>query len=159
MKKFIALALVAALSISLVACSSEEETTEETTDDQSTVQDVEETEGEAEDDMTEEEGEAVAAMPGATVTMDGNVYTVVYVPEENGFLTEMTVTVELDDAGTIVAVEVVDNQGQLYPTATEALTSVPAAMVAANSADVDIVAEATITSEAIIAAVKAALEA
>ncbi len=170
MKKFLALALAAALALSLVACSStteeetttegtvtEETTTEETTEGEEATEET--TEETTEEDTTEEtEGEPVANLPA--VTVDGNVYTVVYTEDNadyQAYLTEMTVVVELDDAGALVSVEVTDNQGQLIPAAEEALTSVPAAMVEANSAEVDTVAGATITSEAIKEAVTAAL--
>ncbi len=165
MKKIIALALVAALSLALVACSSttEEETTEETTTTTTEETTTEETTEETADEETTEEteGEAVANLP--VVTNEGNVYTVVYTEENadaQAFLTEMTVVVELGDAGELVSVtvdNVVEGSTGLYPAAEGAQTSIPEAMVAANSAEVDAVAGATFTSNAILAAVEAAL--
>ncbi len=167
MKKIIALALASVLALSLVACSSETEetteTTEETTvtsEETTTEETTEETETANEETTEETEGEPVANIP--VVTAEGNVYTVVYTEDNadsQAYLTEMTVVVELDDAGALVSVEVTDNQGTLYPAAEDALVSVPAAMVEGNTTEVDTVAGATITTEAIKEAVMAAIAA
>ena len=60
------------------------------------------------------------------------------------------------DGDKIANVEVVA-QNETEGIGDKAIEAIPAAIVAANSADVDVVASATVTSEAIIAAVKDAL--
>ena len=73
----------------------------------------------------------------------------------DGFMGPITVSVTMD-GDTITAVEVVSNS-ETPEIAGTALEQIPAAIVAANSADVDIVAGATYTSNGIINAVKNAL--
>ena len=73
-----------------------------------------------------------------------------------GFAGPITVEVTMD-GDTITAVTVVSNS-ETPAVAAGALEQIPAAIVEANSADVDIVAGATYTSNGIINAVKAALE-
>ena len=73
----------------------------------------------------------------------------------DGFMGPITVSVTMD-GDTITAVEVVSNS-ETPEIAGGALEQIPAAIVAANSADVDIVAGATYTSNGIINAVKNAL--
>ena len=60
------------------------------------------------------------------------------------------------DGDKIANVEVVA-QNETEGIGDKAIEAIPAAIVAANSADVDVVASATVTSKAIIAAVKDAL--
>ena len=74
----------------------------------------------------------------------------------NGFMGPVTVTVTVED-GKITAVTV-DSHNETNGIGTMAVEQLPAAIVAANSADVDVVANATVTSKAIIAAVKNALD-
>ncbi|WP_312698788.1 FMN-binding protein [Sedimentibacter sp.] len=73
-----------------------------------------------------------------------------------GFGGEVSVTV-VREGGKIVSVEV-KGDGETPGIGTNAIDQLPEKIVAANSADVDVVAGATITSEAIIKAVKSALE-
>ena len=68
------------------------------------------------------------------------------------------VSVTLDDAGVITAVEVTKN-GDDAGISDPAVEGVPAAIVAANSLAVDAVAGATLTSNGILSAVEAALTA
>ena len=74
----------------------------------------------------------------------------------DGFMGPITVSVTMD-GDKIAAVEVVSNS-ETPEIAGAALEQIPAAIVAANSADVDIVSGATYTSNGIINAVKNALE-
>ena len=74
----------------------------------------------------------------------------------NGFGGPITVSVTMD-GDKITAVEIVSNS-ETPEIAGTALEQIPAAIVAANSADVDIVSGATYTSNGIINAVKNALE-
>ena len=74
----------------------------------------------------------------------------------NGFMGPVTVTVTVED-GKITAVTI-DSHNETNGIGTMAVEQLPAAIVAANSADVDVVANATVTSKAIIAAVKNALD-
>ena len=73
-----------------------------------------------------------------------------------GFGGPLTVTVTLE-GDTITAVEVTE-QNETPNVAGDALTQIPAAIVEANSADVDAVSGATVTSNAIMYAVKNALD-
>lgn len=73
-----------------------------------------------------------------------------------GFGGELAVAVEMD-GDTIVAVTIVAN-GETPAIAGDALAQVPEAIVAANSAEVDVVAGATVTSNAIMAAVGNAID-
>ena len=73
-----------------------------------------------------------------------------------GFGGELTVTVTTDN-GAITAVTV-DSHNETPNIGTKAIDELPAKIVAANSADVDTVASATVTSKAIMAAVKNALD-
>ena len=73
----------------------------------------------------------------------------------DGFMGPITVSVTMD-GDTITAVEVVSNS-ETPEIAGTALEQIPAAIVAANSADVDVVSGATYTSNGIINAVKNAL--
>ena len=73
-----------------------------------------------------------------------------------GFMGDIVVTVTTED-GAIKNVVVTEN-AETPAIAGAALEQIPAAMVAANSADVEIVAGATFTSNGIIAAVKNALD-
>jgi len=73
-----------------------------------------------------------------------------------GFGGELTVTVTTD-ADKITAVTV-DSHNETPNIGTNAIDQLPAKIVEANSADVDTVASATVTSNAIIAAVKNALD-
>ena len=73
----------------------------------------------------------------------------------DGFMGPITVSVTMD-GDTIAAVEVVSNS-ETPEIAGTALEQIPAAIVAANSADVDVVSGATYTSNGIINAVKNAL--
>ena len=74
-----------------------------------------------------------------------------------GFGGEVAVTVTVD-GGKITAVEVVGDK-ETPGIGTNAIEQLPAKIVETNSADVDAVAGATVTSNAIIAAVKAAMNA
>jgi fumarate reductase flavoprotein subunit len=69
---------------------------------------------------------------------------------------EVTVTVTVK-GGKITAVKVADGHGQTPGISDPAIAKVPAAIVAKNSPDVDVVAGATVTSNAIINATKKAL--
>lgn len=73
-----------------------------------------------------------------------------------GFMGDIVVTVTTED-GVIKNVVVTEN-AETPAIAGAALEQIPAAIVAANSADVDTVANATFTSKGIIAAVKNALD-
>ena len=73
-----------------------------------------------------------------------------------GFGGELTVTVTTD-ADKITAVTV-DSHNETPNIGTNAIDQLPAKIVEANSADVDVVANATVTSNAIIAAVKNAMD-
>jgi len=73
-----------------------------------------------------------------------------------GFGGEVTVTVTVED-GKITAVAA-EGANETPNIGTKALEELPAKIVEANSADVDVVATATVTSNAIIAAVKNALD-
>ena len=73
-----------------------------------------------------------------------------------GFGGELTVTVTTEN-GAITAVTV-DSHNETPNIGTKAIDELPAKIVAANSADVDTVASATVTSKAIIAAVKNAID-
>ena len=73
-----------------------------------------------------------------------------------GFMGDIVVTVTTED-GVIKNVVVTEN-AETPAIAGPALEQIPAAIVAANSADVDTVANATFTSKGIIAAVKNALD-
>ncbi len=73
-----------------------------------------------------------------------------------GYGGELTVEVELAD-GEIVAVRVVDHS-ETAGLSDPAIEQVPAAVVEAQSTEVDSVSGATVTSEAIKAAVQAALD-
>ena len=72
-----------------------------------------------------------------------------------GFGGDVTVAVTMD--GDKIANVVVKGDGETPGIGTEAIEKLPAKIVEANSADVDIVSGATITSNAIIEAVKSAL--
>ncbi|MBQ6858611.1 MAG: FMN-binding protein, partial [Clostridia bacterium] len=74
----------------------------------------------------------------------------------NGFGGELTVTVTTD--GDKITAVTVDSHSETPNIGTKAIDALPAAIVAANSADVDTVASATVTSNAIIAAVKNAMD-
>ena len=74
----------------------------------------------------------------------------------DGFIGPITVEVTMD-GDTITGVTVVDNS-ETISIAGDALEQIPAAIVEANSPDVDVVAGATYTSNGIINAVKNALE-
>ncbi len=73
-----------------------------------------------------------------------------------GFMGDIVVTVTTED-GVIKNVVVTEN-AETPAIAGAAIEQIPAAIVAANSADVDVVANATFTSNGIIAAVKNALD-
>ena len=73
-----------------------------------------------------------------------------------GFGGEVTVSVTVED-GKITAVTA-EGANETNGIGTKALEELPAKIVEANSADVDVVATATVTSNAIIAAVKNALD-
>lgn len=73
-----------------------------------------------------------------------------------GFGGELTVAVTMDGE-TITSVEILEN-AETPSIAGEAFEKLPAAIVEANSADVDIVTGATFSSNAIIAAVKNAID-
>ncbi|MBQ4264147.1 MAG: FMN-binding protein [Clostridia bacterium] len=73
-----------------------------------------------------------------------------------GFGGELTVTVETD--GDKIVNVTVDSHSETPNIGTRAIDELPAKIAAANSADVDAVASATVTSNAIIAAVKNALD-
>lgn len=79
-----------------------------------------------------------------------------YMGTADGFGGELEVEVVVEE-GAISSVEVTDND-ETPEYAETALTSVPEAIVEANSTDVDGESGATVTSEAIIEAVKNALE-
>ena len=89
---------------------------------------------------------------GASGETAGNVQVV----EVEGAQGPMTVEVTLDDDNTILDV-VVTEHSETEGLADPALEEVPAAIVEANSTNVDVVSSATITSEAIIEAVNIAL--
>ena len=74
----------------------------------------------------------------------------------NGFMGPVTVTVTVE--GDKITGVTVDSHNETNGIGTMAVEQLPAAIVAANSADVDVVANATVTSKAIIAAVKNALD-
>ena len=73
-----------------------------------------------------------------------------------GFGGELTVTVTME--GDKIAAVTVDSHNETPNIGTKAIDELPAKIVAANSADVDTVASATVTSKAIIAAVKNAID-
>lgn len=75
--------------------------------------------------------------------------------EADGFGGPIKVSVTVED-GKITAVTV-DENSETPSIAEEALKAIPEAIVSANSADVDVVADATFTSEGIMNAVKAAM--
>ena len=89
---------------------------------------------------------------GASGETAGNVQVV----EVEGAQGPMTVEVTLDDDNTILDV-VVTEHSETEGLADPALEEVPAAIVEANSTNVDVVSSATITSEAIVKAVEIAL--
>ena len=74
----------------------------------------------------------------------------------NGFGGELTVTVTTD--GDKITAVTVDSHSETPNIGTKAIDALPAKIVEANSADVDTVASATVTSNAIIAAVKNAMD-
>ena len=88
-----------------------------------------------------------------TVEVDGNVYTVV-VEAHNGPIT-VAVTI---DGETITSVEVLEHE-ETEGLSDPAINDIPAAIVDANSTDVDVVSGVTVTSDAIIKAVDAAVAA
>ena len=69
----------------------------------------------------------------------------------NGFMGPVTVTVTVE--GDMITGVTVDSHNETNGIGTMAVEQLPAAIVAANSADVDVVANATMTSKAIISAV------
>ncbi len=73
-----------------------------------------------------------------------------------GFMGDIVVTVTTE--GDVIKNVVVTENSETPSIAGAALEQIPAAIVAANSADVDVVAKATFTSNGIIAAVKNALD-
>ncbi len=73
-----------------------------------------------------------------------------------GFGGELTVTVETD--GDKIVSVTVDSHNETPNIGTNAIDQLPAKIAEANSADVDVVANATVTSNAIIAAVKNAID-
>ena len=75
-----------------------------------------------------------------------------YTASANG-MGEVTVTVTVDEAGTITDVTA-DGPGETPGIGTNAIEQLPAAILEAQSADVDAVASATITSNAILTAVR-----
>lgn len=95
---------------------------------------------------------ALGGNGSAEETTDDNVHVV----EVEGAQGPMTVEVTLDDDNTILDV-VVTEHSETEGLADPALEEVPAAIVEANSTNVDVVSSATITSEAIIEAVNIAL--
>lgn len=103
---------------------------------------------EAEDEETEDDGEAV--VPADTEYPDGTYEATV--EGHNGPLT-VVVTVEGNVITDVEVTEHEETEGLSDP----AIEEVPAAIVASNSTDVDVVSGATVTSEAIIAAVEEAL--
>lgn len=66
---------------------------------------------------------------------------------------EVTVTITVDEAGTITDV-VAEGPGETQGIGTNAIEQLPAAILEAQSADVDVVATATVTSNAILSALK-----
>ena len=79
-----------------------------------------------------------------------------YTATENGFAGPVTVTVTVDDS-TITAITADGNETQGI--GSRALEELPQTMLAAQSADVDTVAGATFTSQAVKKAAEAALSA
>ena len=102
----------------------------------------------------EQPAEAPAETPAETPAASGS-----FTGEGEGFHSEtkIKVTVTLEQ-GKITAV-VIDNHEESAGISDPALEAIPAKIVEANSADVDVVAGATWTSKGIMAAVKAALAA
>ena len=100
--------------------------------------------GNAADDSTAPaDGEAAGEAKTITTTVDGH----------NG---SVEVTTTFDAEGKITAVEV-GNHEETDDIADPAIAEVPAAIVENNSVSVDTVSEATVTSNAIIEGVKAAI--
>ena len=97
-------------------------------------------------DFGKTEEEPPAEVPGQTYTVE--------VDGHNG---PMTVDVTID-GDTITGVRVVEHE-ETEGLADPALTDIPAAIVSANSTDVDVVSGVTVTSDAIIKAVDAAVAA
>jgi uncharacterized protein with FMN-binding domain len=99
-----------------------------------------------------EDAIAGAGGSGESAAVAGETYTV----EVEGHNGPLTVDVTID-GDTITGVEVTDH-AETEGLADPALEEVPAAIVEANSTDVEVVSGATVTSEAIISAVEQALE-
>lgn len=110
----------------------------------------ESTEGSEESDATDA-SEATGAVTTTDTTYEDGTHTAT-VDGHNG---ELTVEVTVED-GVITAVDVTEHE-ESEGIADPALEEVPAAIVEANGTDVDTVSGATVTSEAIIAAVNEAL--
>lgn len=111
------------------------------------------TEEESSESSEESESEETDEVEGE-VEVDGDVVTVT-VEGRNG---PVVVEVTFDDDDTITAVEIVEHE-ESDGYSDRPLEEIPEAIVEENSTDVEIVSGATVTSEAIINAVKLAVEA
>ena len=147
-RELISAALVAGMV--MTGCSATT-TPEATTAAQNTETTAEQTTSEAAAEKTEETTEAGKAEAGAGLT-DGSYE--ITVDGRNG---KLTVTTEIKD-GKIAQVKVGDNT-ETPEVAAAALEQIPEAIVSAGSPAVDAVTGATITSEAIMEAVKQAITA
>lgn len=106
--------------------------------------------GEASESTDETDGEETAVVPADTEYTDGT-----YESTVEGHNGPLTVVVTVEDS-VISNVEVTEHE-ETDGLADPALEEVPAAIVASNSTDVDVVSGVTVTSDAIIAAVEEAL--
>ncbi len=85
-------------------------------------------------------------------------YSGTYQGSAPGYHGDLDVTVTLDKVGKILAVEVAEDHGETEKIGTIPIERIPGAIVAGQSLQVDTVTGATITADAILAAVAVALE-
>ena len=110
-----------------------------------------------EDALNGNGGAVMDAVAGATLTAAGFSPGVYEGVGEPGYNAEITVQVTIDDNGLIADIEVVSHQ-ETPRFADPAFDELIPAVIAAQSADIDIFAGATFTSEAFLMAVEQALE-
>lgn len=85
-------------------------------------------------------------------------YAGTYTGSAPGYHGELNVEVKLDEAGKIISVDVDKNHGETQGIGTISIEKVPAAIIAGQSLKIDSVSGATLTKDAIVAAVANALK-
>lgn len=88
----------------------------------------------------------------------GTSYAGIYSGTAEGYHGNLNVTVELDEAGKILSIDIGNDHGETEDIGTIAIEKLPERIVENQSLESDVVSGATVTSKGIIAAVAAALE-